>query len=460
MAIVTKENASRKARDMFEKGFSAMDRGNLDYAIDMFLHVLEIEPGFFEARKFLRAAELKRFKESGGGGAAKHLISSLTGLPGILAARSKLSKKPLAALIDAEHLLQKDPLNPTFVYLLCDAAEALNMPEVAVQSLEILRDNNPDNLALQHRLANAYRKNNQMGEAREIYSRLLQLKPNDQKLLKQYKDASALATMKEGGWDQSGSFRDKMRDAKEAITLEQEGKAVKTATDIESLIEDTLRKIEIEPENINFKRALSELYTKAGRFDEAYDVLSEANAAGGGGDPQIDRTLSSIRMQQFESQIKACRASGDEEGAAAKEAEMQEFMLEDARSRVLRYPNDREFKYELGMLLFERGEYDDALQYFQASERSPKRRLSSLYHIGLCFKHKKLYDMAWVQLETAAREIPTMDGMKKDALYELGTLAEITGKGEDATRFFKEIYAVDIGYKDVSQKIEQSYESD
>ena len=44
MAIVTKEKASRKARDMFEKGISAMDRANLDYAMDMFQQVLEIEP--------------------------------------------------------------------------------------------------------------------------------------------------------------------------------------------------------------------------------------------------------------------------------------------------------------------------------------------------------------------------------------------------------------------------------
>jgi tetratricopeptide (TPR) repeat protein len=457
MAIVTKDKASRKARDMFEKGFSAMDRGNLDYAIDMFLHVLEVEPGFFEARKFLRAAEMKRFRESGGG-QMTHLLSTLTGLPGLLGARAKLSKKPLDALHDAERLLQKDPLNPTFVYLLCDAAEALNMPEVAVQTLEILRDNNPDNNALQHRLADAYRKNNQMSEAREIYSRLLQMKPNDQTLLKQYKDASALATMQAGGWDQAGSFRDKMRDAKEAITLEQEGKAVKTASDVESLIEDTLRKIEGEPENINYKRALADLYTKAGRFDEAYDVLAEASA--GAGDPQLDRTMSNIRVQQFEAQIKALQEAGNEAGVEAKRAVLRDFLLEDVRSRAQRYPNDRDLRHELGMLLFERGEYDEALQQFQVAERSPKRRISAMYHIGLCFKHKKLYDMAWQQLETAAREIPVMDAMKKDALYELGLLAEQVGKPEEATRFFKEIYSVDVGYRDVAQKIEQSYGAD
>ena len=36
MAEVTLEAAPRKARDHFEKGFSAMERGNLEYAIAMF----------------------------------------------------------------------------------------------------------------------------------------------------------------------------------------------------------------------------------------------------------------------------------------------------------------------------------------------------------------------------------------------------------------------------------------
>lgn len=458
MAIVTKDKASRKARDMFEKGFSAMDRGNLDYAIDMFLHVLEIEPGFFEARKFLRAAELRRFKESGGG-QLTHIMSSLTGFPTVLMTRAKIAKKPLDALHGAEQLLRKDPLNPSFVFLLCDAAEALNMPEVAVQSLEILRDNDPTNNSLLHRMAEAYRKNNQMGEAREIYSRLLQMKPNDQKLIKEYKDASALATMQSGKWDQEGSFRDKMRDSKEAITLEKKGKAVKTASDIDSLIEDALASIEAEPANVNYKRALADLYTKANRFEEAYDVLNEANQAAGGGDPQIDRTMSNIKVMQFEASIKELRDAGNEEGAAAKEAELNIFLLEDARSRVQRYPNDREFKYELAMMLFERGEYDEALQQFQVAQRSPKRRISSLYHVALCFKEKRLFDMACEQLATAVEELPIMDGMKKDVLYELGTLAELMGKPDDAIGHFKEIYAVDIGYKDVAKKIEQSYET-
>ena len=48
--------------------------------------------------------------------------------------------------------------------------------------------------------------------------------------------------------------------------------------------------------------------------------------------------------------------------------------------------------------------------------------------------------------------------LKKDILYELGGILESTGHiQEAANQYYKEIYQVDIGYKDVAAKIEKSY---
>ena len=61
MAEVTLDEVTRNVRDLFNKGFGTFERGNLDYAIDMLFACVEIEPGFLQARKFLRAAEVQRF---------------------------------------------------------------------------------------------------------------------------------------------------------------------------------------------------------------------------------------------------------------------------------------------------------------------------------------------------------------------------------------------------------------
>ncbi len=456
MAAITMEEAPRRAREMFDKGLAAMERGNVGYAIDMWTSVLALEPRLLQVRKFLRAAEIKQFSESKGG-AVQHMMSNVTGLPLVLKAKGQIKKEPIEALQTVEKLLRKDPLNLQFVMLLGDAAEAADMPEIAIQTMSIAKEYIPGNIRLLERLGELLLATNQTHEAHLVYEELLRLKPEDPAYIKKYKDATAIDTMNRGGWTEAGSFRDVIKDTKEAELLEQQAKAVKSGKDIESLIEDARQKLQREPNNINYVRALADLLVRDGRFDEAITTLEESNKAAGGGDPQVDLLLSSIRAQKAEKEIAALRAAGDEAGAEAREKELKATRLSDARDRVARYPNDLQFKFDLGQMLFETGQYNDAIGQFQASQRNPQRRIMSLYYLARCFKAKEQYDIAREQLQAAVSELPGMDTLKKDILYELGTLSEAMNKPQEAVEFFKQIYAVDISFKDVADKIEQSY---
>ena len=97
MAEVTLEQVPQKIKDLFNRGFVAMERGNLDYSIDMFTACLALEPRLHKARKSLRAAEIKRFK-SQGGGQLTHLISSITGFSNLIKAQALLKSKPLSLI--------------------------------------------------------------------------------------------------------------------------------------------------------------------------------------------------------------------------------------------------------------------------------------------------------------------------------------------------------------------------
>ena len=116
MAVVTLDSVPKKTRDLFQKAASAMERDNFDYAIDMFLDILELEPKLLEARKLVRAAELKKLG-SKKGSQLTHAVANLTGMGGIMAVNANLHKKPHKAVISAEHLLRKDPLNKSFLLL-------------------------------------------------------------------------------------------------------------------------------------------------------------------------------------------------------------------------------------------------------------------------------------------------------------------------------------------------------
>lgn len=453
MAEVTLENAPRKARELFEKGFAALERGNLDYSMDMLLASLEIEPKLLQARKFLRAAEVKKFKDKGG----SHLVSTISHFLTLMSARSAIKKKPEQALKTAEKLMRADPLNLSFVNVLGQAAVAAGMPEVAIQALEIARDHYPQDGNLLKWLGNLYLSLNRTHEGRLCFEDLLKLRPNDPKALKMLKDSAALDTMKQGGWNEAESYRDVIKDTKGSVLLEQESKAVKSTKDMQDLIRSTLLKVQREPDNVNYKRALADLYVRVEQFDDALNLLKEAQESSGRADPQIDRAVSAIRVKQFDQEVAALRQAGNETAAKAKEAEKDKFLLDDAVDRVKRYPNDLQFKYELGVLFVERGRLNEAIQEFQQSQRNPQRRIRSLYYLALCFKQKQQYDIAMEQLEKAASELNVMDDTKKDIVYEMGLICRLTGDRAKAAHLFKEIYSVDIGFKDVAKRVEEDY---
>lgn len=456
MAEVRLEDAPRKAREYYDKGFAAMERGNLDYAMDMFMASLDLEPRLLHVRKYLRGAALKKAKEKNPN-ALTHILSSIAGVGTLMSASGAIKKKPLEALKSAEKLMRADPLNLTFINLLGRVAVAAGMPEVAIQTLEIARDHYPTNVELLQWLASLYMEVNNTQEGRLCYEEIYRLRPNDPAALKALKDSAAVDTMKKGGWNDAGSFRDVMKDTKESGLLEQAAKAVKSTGDLANLIREMKSKLQREPDNINYRRSLSDYLSRAERFDEALAVLAEVQQTTGRADPQLDRNISQIRTQKFDHEIEKLQAAGDNAGADAKKKEKDAFLLADAADRVKRYPNDLQFHYELGVLLFEHGNLNDAIQEFQLSQRNPQRRIRSLYYMAMCFKQKTQYDIAMEQLQKAASELFIMDDMKKDICYEMAQICELMKQSDKAIAYYKEIYSVDISYKDVADKIEKAY---
>ena len=364
------------------------------------------------------------------------------------------------AVIAAEKLLKSAPLDLRFIRLFVTAASSADLPEAAVQTLQLARDHYPDDTGVLESLGRLYLSVGKTRAARECFEKLCSLAPNDSAALKALKDAMALDSMSTDGWNEAaetgGSFREMVKDTKEAELLEQQAKAVKSTSDADALIRDALAKIEAEPGNVNYYRSLARLYRQKKMFEDALSVLRKA-VEFSGGDPELDAAISGTRVQQYDDEIAQLNAVGDAAGAQAKEAERLEFVFGDLQDRVKRYPNDLKLRYELGLMFLERQGLNEAIQQFQLAQRSPTHRVSALYHLALCFKLKQQFDMAQEQLEAALRQAPTMDDMKKDILYELGEVAEAVGDGQKAAGYYKQIYQVDIGYRDIAAKIEGLY---
>ena len=395
MTEVTLEQVSPKAKNLFNKGFGAFERGALDVAVDLLFQCVELEPAFLQGRRFLRAAEarLSMGKKSN---AFTHHLNLVKSLPTYIKGRLLLKKgKAADALALCEQLIRKDPSNHEFIRLFAEAASASDMLDAAIQTLEIEKEQCADDLTVLKLLGDAYRKAGNAKMAREVFERMDELSPNNPAIIKSLKDAMAMYSMKGDGWqeaqDKGTNYRELIKDTKEAVVLEQQAKSVKSEKDIESLVAETLAKIEAEPKNLNYYRALARLYLQNKQFDDAIGTLTRALEVASG-DPEIDTALSAARLQKFDYEIAQLKEAGNNEAIEAKQFEKLQFSFDDLQARVARYPNDPRLRYEWGVMLFENDYVNEAIQQFQLSQKNLKFRVGSLYYMGLCFKQKGQYD--------------------------------------------------------------------
>ena len=454
MPEVKLEDVPKKVRDIYNKGYAAMERGRTDFAIQMFHLALETEPGLLRARELVRRIEIREAKEK------KILagLSTITGLGGVMSVKKAIKKDPAKALQLAEDLLRKDVKNLQFVDLFCEAAVAAGQPEAAAQTLALVSSELfPDNNDLLEKLGDMYREIGDSGAALDAYQELSNRDKTNQKILKKIRDVSATHSMERDGYVEAaekGDFRVALGNKEEAEELERLAKAKGSESDLERNIESYRSRIAAEPDNLNHYRGLADVHAKAGQYDEARQVLEQAYELSGKADPEIDRAISRMNVKIYQSNIEYYESEGDAANAEETRRALHEYELADARDCVERYPNDNQHKFRYGKLLFDQGDIGDAIPLFQKSRTHPKCRQEALFYLARCFKARGTLDLAVETLQEALKEIHGMSHTKKDILYEMGTIKDEMGDADGAMECYKQIYQVDYEYKDVATRIE------
>jgi len=460
MAEAKSDLTAQQAQNFYKKGVAAFERGNLDIAIDLLMQCVTLSPGFSLARKFLRAAQIAKFKREKKEGFAGKIQELKEMFIRMKIETLQKSGHLEAALIHCEKLLSSNPLHPLNVELAVAIAEASGHADAALFTVESAYENNPDDLKLLRRVAEFYLKLGDYTKARDAYAKLNAFLPNDQLIFKQLKDVEARVTMA-AGWEEAstkkeGGYRGLMANQDQASKQDMLAKSVQTGSDADALIEDAKQRIAAEPNNLNFYRALARVYLQNKRFQEALGTLEDArkiNAA----DPELDRAITQAKISLFEAKIDELKAAGSTEAAADLEGEMNQFVFDDLSARVQRYPNDLKLRFELGLQYFKYGYWDESIGQLQLAQRSPKERVEALYYLSKCFAKKGQRDMAVMQLETANDLLPIMDDLKKKVMFELGVLAEASGDYEKAFGFYKDVYGADIGFEDIGVRMERIY---
>jgi tetratricopeptide (TPR) repeat protein len=466
MAEKSINEVSREARLLFTKASEAAQRENLDYAITLFNQVLEKEPEFFECRKALRAAQ---FQKCGArGGFFKKMWSGAGSSPQVAKAKMALSKNPAEAMAIAEQILNGDPNSSAAHRIIVEAATTLELPHTAVLSYETLSNNSPKDRDLAIAFARALAVAGDVSEGEQnrgeqILMDLLRETPNDGELNQALKDLSARKTLDQGGYaaleSGQGSYRDILKDKKEAASLEQEKRVVKTEDVTERLIGEYEARLQTEPNNLKLVRQLAELYAQKKQFARSLALYDRVKNSEMGNDPSLERSMADTIVRRFDYQLEQLDPAAPDytEQSAKLQAEKLNFQVTECQKRVEKYPTDLAIRFELGQFYFQTGKITEAIQEFQKAQQNPHKRLAAMSYLAQCFAKGKKFDLAARTLQNAIKEKVVFDDEKKELVYNLGCVLESMGKKEEAIEQLKLIYEMDASYKDVAAKVDAFY---
>lgn len=245
-------------RELYDKGVAAVQKRNLDYAVTLFMQVLRLEPGLYEAREALRATQHQR--ATGKTSFFKKFVGSASTITrGQIALRSS----PQEALLIAEEVLNDDPGNVAAHELLAEAAIAAGFPKTAILSLEVAFKTKPTERKLAINLADAHAQLGNRARAERLLRDLLNADPTDPALNEKLKNVLANRTIREQGYDQAetgeGSYRNLIKDKAEAVALEQANRTVKDADVADNLIATHEAQLAKEPGNLRLMRDIADL---------------------------------------------------------------------------------------------------------------------------------------------------------------------------------------------------------
>ncbi|MFT5904903.1 MAG: tetratricopeptide (TPR) repeat protein [Cryomorphaceae bacterium] len=448
-------------RVLWLKSLSAVELQNFSYAVSLCQAILKDAPGFVEARKLARRCAVRT--SSGNkkkGNAVTQIFSS-----GVSIARlqSQIKKDVRAGLMALEKELEKDPNSGPLNDLLFDTAVQQNLYETAIFALETVRKGAPENTKLLHKLANYYLVRDIPQEAAGVYKDIIKQDSTDIHAVKGEKDATARASMKKGGWE-NGGIEDSRKDSSGDKEQEESDRAGMTRDQKKAKLTKLMEQYHADQNNLGVVKEIAVIYEDFGYWPDAHVFYSWAYQLSHK-DTTLKNKAEKMKSRDAEEQIEKLEeklvANPENEELKAEilayKQERSKESVSEAQARVDQNPTDPQLRFDLGLALYNSGDFNGAIPHLQQAKRNPHIRTRVLLTLGRSFDAKGMFDIANHQLEEALEDLHAMDGTKKEVLYEMGLIYSKMDNKEKALQSFKEIYEVDYGYRDVAKRVEDAY---
>ncbi|MEM1329672.1 MAG: tetratricopeptide repeat protein [Planctomycetota bacterium] len=299
-----------------------------------------------------------------------------------------------------------------------------------------------------------------------------QADPSDKDLEVRVRNMSAQATMKRGGFSESGEeggFRKNIRDSGKQRQLEEEDRLVKTEEVKDRLVREAIEAYRERPEDLptidKVIRALRERGTSEDESNaiklatKTYKATSQFKYRQAAGEIQLRAARRKLSEYRNAAESKPDDATAQEHFAKATRR-FTEMEAEEFRVRAENYPTDLSLKYELGHRLQKLGQHEKAIELFQQSQGDAKLRASSLLGLGECFTA-----IGWVDeaIDVLRRALEAVENESSDegmnlrytlmaALFARAKDQKDLALAEEADRLASAIAMQQIGFRDIRDK--------
>lgn len=458
LEIKTVKELPPAVRKMYDRASQAKDQRNFGYASEMLHMVLHAQPGFEEGHQILQTMLLD--KVGGKPSAVRSMVGLFSTFVPIQVKGPMLLKqgKALQALELAEKALDADPTSPTTLRFLAKAASDSGLPSIAIQALATAVRLYPNNVPILTELSQAYAANDEFQQALSTWQQVKQINPNDMAVDTELKRLVTLAAMQDGKWEQAKSSRDLIKNKDQAQLLEQQSRVgSKDVAALQNQIRSAEQLVAKQETNANLI-SLAGLYRRNKQYEKALATYQRSIDVSGVLDPSIEESMTEISCTIFDDKMAALAGQAGQEAAIAEfQQQRNEMLLKRLITRVERYPNDANYRFDLGEMYWRLNNFDQAMQEFQSAQKSPQYRVRTLAYMGKCMLKKNLPELALEQFKLALEGLDKNDPIRKDALYQIGCTCEEINRPDDALAAFRELYSVDVNYLDVGDRLQKFY---
>ena len=452
------EEDRKKASKFFGHAKSVAATGQFEYAIEMYISGLSLDPEDVEHHKALRELSLKR-KVSGG----KPM--------GMFEARkySTNTKDDKQNMLNAERALAFDPGNVGHMLIFAQSAFRGGFFYTAVWIADITLRANADSPKPDFQkflvLKDIYKGMQDFKNASEAAGLALQLRPDDIDLKDEMKALSANDAMQKGKYGKAKSFRDSIRDAGAQQKLMENDRDVQSEDILLRRVRDAETEWRSAPDDVaKFSKYIDTLKSTESMVNEniAIDHLEE-----------FFKKTRQFKWRAKAGEIKLSQLGRAERTLVAElkanpndpqlRKQLQEFQiervkteLEEYRLLVEAYPTDTTARYRMAEKMFMLRQFHDVIPVLQQVRHDPKFRALAGTLLGRAFLEAGFGDEAVDTIKAVIDEYPTRGDEKfKDMTYYYARALEAKGENAAALKQYSLVAQMEFKYKDVQDRIKK-----